>query len=173
MGFLICEFLEKKKKRIFAQRDIVWFFSRLYFSGVNMSIANYDGRTALHLAASEGHSSCVKFLVEVCHLSPLAKDRYANKRPYIHSKFIQNCYVFQQVGILSFGWSRTIPTRFCLPIFGKTRGRQFSWGLGRTAQKGRQKIKLLEKEILHYFEKRNSAFISSIPLKKKTSKKKS
>ena len=52
------------------------FFCRLYFSGVNMSIANYDGRTALHLAASEGHSSCVKFLVEVCHLSPLARDRY-------------------------------------------------------------------------------------------------
>ena len=68
---------------------IVWVFSRLYFSGVNMSIANYDGRTALHLAASEGHSSCVKFLVEVCHLSPLAKDRYANKLTYIHSKFIQ------------------------------------------------------------------------------------
>ena len=57
-----------------------------------MSIANYDGRTALHLAASEGHSSCVKFLVEVCHLSPLAKDRYANKLIYIHSTFIQNCY---------------------------------------------------------------------------------
>ena len=128
------------------QRDkIVWFFSRLYFSGVNMSIANYDGRTALHLAASEGHSSCVKFLVEVCHLSPLAKDRYANKLTYIHSFKIHSTLLFQQVGILSFGWSRTIPTRFCLPIFGKTRWRQFSWGLGRTAQKGRQKIKLLEK----------------------------
>ena len=41
-----------------------------------MSNANYDGRTALHLAAAEGHASCVKFLVETCKLNPLAKDRY-------------------------------------------------------------------------------------------------
>ena len=40
-----------------------------------MSNANYDGRTALHLAAAEGHASCVKFLVESCKLNPLAKDR--------------------------------------------------------------------------------------------------
>ena len=49
---------------------------RFYYSGVNMSNANYDGRTALHLAAAEGHASCVKFLVETCKLSPLAKDRW-------------------------------------------------------------------------------------------------
>ena len=42
-----------------------------------MSNANYDGRTALHLAAAEGHASCVKFLVETCKLNPLAKDRYS------------------------------------------------------------------------------------------------
>ena len=48
---------------------------RFHFSGVNMSNANYDGRTALHLAAAEGHASCVKFLVESCKLNPLAKDR--------------------------------------------------------------------------------------------------
>ena len=40
-----------------------------------MSSSNYDGRTALHLAAAEGHSSCIKFLVETCKLSPLTKDR--------------------------------------------------------------------------------------------------
>ena len=41
-----------------------------------MSSSNYDRRTALHLAAAEGHSSCVKFLVDTCHLSPLTKDRF-------------------------------------------------------------------------------------------------
>ena len=40
-----------------------------------MKAKNYDSRTALHLAASEGHLSCVKFLVETCQLSALEKDR--------------------------------------------------------------------------------------------------
>ena len=41
-----------------------------------MKAKNYDSRTALHLAASEGHLSCVKFLVETCQLSALEKDRW-------------------------------------------------------------------------------------------------
>ena len=48
---------------------------RFRYSGIDMKACNYDGRTALHLAAAEGHASCVKFLVEECHLNPLRKDR--------------------------------------------------------------------------------------------------
>ena len=67
------------------------------------------------------------------------------------------------MGILSLGWSRTIPTWFRLPIFGKTCRRQLSWGLGRTAQKGRQKMK--KKSSTTILAKKIPAFISSIPLK--------
>lgn len=68
-----------------------------------MSSANYDGRTALHLAAAEGHASCVKFLVETCKLNPLAKDRY---RMNFHSIRILNnevSFYFLQMGFLPLG----------------------------------------------------------------------
>ena len=29
-----------------------------------MNLGDYDGRTALHLAAAEGHARCVKFLLD-------------------------------------------------------------------------------------------------------------
>ena len=48
---------------------------RFRYTGMDMKASNYDGRTALHLAAAEGHASCVKFLIEECHLNPLRKDR--------------------------------------------------------------------------------------------------
>ncbi|KAE8751564.1 hypothetical protein FOCC_FOCC001811 [Frankliniella occidentalis] len=33
-------------------------------SGMDMTLSDYDGRTALHLAAAEGHLKCVQFLLE-------------------------------------------------------------------------------------------------------------
>ncbi|XP_053393622.1 glutaminase kidney isoform, mitochondrial-like [Mercenaria mercenaria] len=44
--------------------------------GMDMSLADYDGRTALHLAAAEGHESIVRFLLEKCNVNPHQKDRW-------------------------------------------------------------------------------------------------
>ncbi|XP_059095341.1 glutaminase liver isoform, mitochondrial-like [Tigriopus californicus] len=44
--------------------------------GVDMNLGDYDGRTALHLAAAEGHLRCVKFLLEECKVNSDAKDRW-------------------------------------------------------------------------------------------------
>jgi hypothetical protein len=44
-------------------------------SGMDMKLSDYDGRTALHLAAAEGHLQCVKFLLEQCQVPCKPKDR--------------------------------------------------------------------------------------------------
>lgn len=44
--------------------------------GMDMSLADYDGRTALHLAAAEGHESIVRLLLEKCKVNSHSKDRW-------------------------------------------------------------------------------------------------
>lgn len=51
-----------------------------------MTLSDYDGRTALHLASSEGHLDCVEFLIEQCAVPDDPKDRYASLR-LRHAKF--------------------------------------------------------------------------------------
>ena len=46
-----------------------------YQQGVDMNLGDYDGRTALHLAAAEGHVRCVKFLLDTCGVKHDPKDR--------------------------------------------------------------------------------------------------
>ena len=52
-----------------------FYDSRLNEGGMDMGMVNYDLRSALHLAAAEGHLEVVTFLVETCKLQHNIKDR--------------------------------------------------------------------------------------------------
>ncbi|KAM5289266.1 LOW QUALITY PROTEIN: glutaminase liver isoform, mitochondrial [Ctenodactylus gundi] len=51
---------------------------RFALSAMNMEQKDYDSRTALHVAAAEGHVDVVKFLIEACKVNPFVKDRWGN-----------------------------------------------------------------------------------------------
>ncbi|KAF5901489.1 glutaminase kidney isoform, mitochondrial-like, partial [Clarias magur] len=47
---------------------------RFALSAVDMELRDYDSRSALHLAAAEGHLEAVKFLTGTCRVNPHVKD---------------------------------------------------------------------------------------------------
>src|SRR3989344_3604085 len=46
-----------------ASQGDIYELQRLVACGVNLNDADYDGRTGIHLAASEGHEDTVKFFI--------------------------------------------------------------------------------------------------------------
>ncbi|KAM9484152.1 glutaminase kidney isoform, mitochondrial-like [Salvelinus alpinus] len=50
--------------------------SRFALSSMDMEQRDYDSRTALHVAAAEGHAEVVRFLLEACKVNPVPIDRW-------------------------------------------------------------------------------------------------
>ncbi|KAM8867022.1 glutaminase 2b [Synchiropus picturatus] len=51
---------------------------RFALSSMDMDLQDYDSRTALHVAAAEGHIAVVNFLTESCKVDPFMADRWGN-----------------------------------------------------------------------------------------------
>lgn len=48
---------------------------RFWLQNFDLNSTDYDGRTALHISASEGHFEVVKFLLVTCRVHPAPQDR--------------------------------------------------------------------------------------------------
>uniref|UniRef100_A0A8C1VYM0 glutaminase n=1 Tax=Cyprinus carpio TaxID=7962 RepID=A0A8C1VYM0_CYPCA len=56
---------------------------RFALSSVDMEQRDYDSRTALHIAAAEGHTEVVRFLLEACKVNPGPKDSFHEAYVYM------------------------------------------------------------------------------------------
>ncbi|TKS72909.1 Glutaminase liver isoform, mitochondrial [Collichthys lucidus] len=51
---------------------------RYFLSGVDVNAVDYDGRSALHVAAAEGHTEVIRFLLENAGANRALKDRWGS-----------------------------------------------------------------------------------------------
>ncbi|KAK7868113.1 hypothetical protein R5R35_005554 [Gryllus longicercus] len=61
-----------------AARDDVDALQCYFLRNMDMNVRDYDGRSALHVAASEGHLESVRFLIDVCRVDVNARDRFGH-----------------------------------------------------------------------------------------------
>lgn len=54
---------------------LLWWFERYFLSGVDVNAVDYDGRSALHVAAAEGHTEVIRFLLENTCADASLRDR--------------------------------------------------------------------------------------------------
>jgi len=61
-----------------AQKADLLTLRHMFLQGEDLNECDYDGRTALHLAAAEGHIECVKFLINVAKVNCHVVDRWGH-----------------------------------------------------------------------------------------------
>lgn len=66
-----------------------------------MTLSDYDGRTALHLAAAEGHLACIDFLLAQCNVPHDPRDRWGSRplneaETFGHSSVVQYLKEWEQ-----------------------------------------------------------------------------
>ncbi|XP_024911992.1 glutaminase liver isoform, mitochondrial [Cynoglossus semilaevis] len=61
-----------------AFRGDVQSLRRYFLSGVDVNAVDYDGRSALHVAAAEGHAEVIRFLLDNAGANPALKDRWGS-----------------------------------------------------------------------------------------------
>lgn len=72
--FSFMEFAFNGWETIFLATSVV-VFERYFLSGVDVNAVDYDGRSALHVAAAEGHTEVICFLLESAGADASLRDR--------------------------------------------------------------------------------------------------